>query len=139
MNKYATWTVAALSASLFFLSGCSAPTNSAERNAKHFIYASDEGFDPNFTTRKQQSIKLATPFFEQFWQEGKKDKDNGLTQAEANERVKYFTSDAFFNSFKNVSMFAGKAYDGTSKSLKWRKSMSESVSSAYLDGYYGRS
>ncbi|MBH2948373.1 Exc2 family lipoprotein [Serratia marcescens] len=34
------------------------------------INAADDGFDPNFVTRKHESVKLSIPFFKQFWEQG---------------------------------------------------------------------
>ncbi|MEE4411950.1 MULTISPECIES: Exc2 family lipoprotein [unclassified Serratia (in: enterobacteria)] len=138
MSLRTVWNGTTIALSLVLIAGCSSSMSSPERHAKHFIYTSDDGFDPNFATRKQQSVKFATPFFDQFWEEGKKDREKGLTKEDVKQRVNYFSSDEFFNSFQNISMFAGKAYDRTSRSLKWRKAMSEAASSTYLDGYEGR-
>lgn len=138
MTTYPIRKAAVLLACLFILAGCKAPTTSAERHAKHFTYAADDGFDPHFATRKHDSITLSVPFFKQFWEEGKKDREKGITQEEANKRAQYFYSDDFFTSFKNYSVFAGKEYNVTNTSLKWRKAMSEETSGAYMDGYEGR-
>ncbi|PHM33189.1 Exc2 family lipoprotein [Xenorhabdus innexi] len=119
--------------------GCSQPKTSAERNAKHFVYASNDDFDPNFRTQIYDSITLSVPLFEQFWQMGKKDKESGVTPEEAQERVLYLKSDEFLNSIQRTSHFAGKAYKNSkSVSPKWRKAMSEGISATYMDGYEGR-
>lgn len=111
MTTRPVWKAAVLITSLFTLAGCNTPTTSAERHAKHFTYASDDGFDPNFATRKHDSVKLSVPFFKQFWLEGKNDRANNVSREEANKRVIYFSSDDFFDSFKNRSIFAGKEYN----------------------------
>lgn len=123
---------------LLTLAGCNAPTTSAERHAKHFTYAADDGFDPNFVTRKHESVKLSVPFFKQFWEEGKKDRENKVPREEANKRVIYFSSDEFINLIKKRTIFAGKAYNAETPSPKWRKAMSEAASGAYKDGFEGR-
>lgn len=138
MTTYPIRKTAVLLICLFTLAGCNTPTTSAERHAKHFTYAADDGFDPNFVTRKHESVKLSVPFFKQFWEEGKKDRENKVPREEANKRVIYFSSDEFFNSFKNYSVFAGKEYNAETPSPKWRKAMSDAVSGAYMDGYEGR-
>ncbi len=138
MKAYPIWKATILLASLLTVAGCNTPTTSAERHAKHFTYTADDGFDPNFVTRKHETVKLSIPFFKQFWEEGKKDRENKVSRKGANKRALYFSSDEFFNSFKNYSIFAGKEYSAEKTSTKWRKAMSESASGAYMDGYEGR-
>lgn len=129
---------AALVTSLLVIAGCTSSMTSAERNAKKFTYASNDDFDPNFSTNISQSIKLSVPFFEQFWLQGKQDRKNGISREEVNKRLVYFSSDEFFKSFKNRSIFAGKSYNAETPSAKGRKAMSDAVSGAYMDGYEGR-
>ncbi|MDX7990346.1 Exc2 family lipoprotein [Xenorhabdus littoralis] len=117
--------------------GCVQPKSSAERNAKNFIYASHDDFDPNFQTHIYNSIQLSVPFFEQFWQQGKKDRDAGMTQEDAQQRVSYLNSDEFLNSIPRKSQFAGKIYN-ESTTPQWTKAMSEAISTTYMDGYEGR-
>lgn len=138
MKTHQAWKAAALVTSLLIVVGCTSSMTSAERNAKKFTYATNDDFDPNFSTNISQSIKLSTPFFKNFWQQGKQDREKGFSKEEANKRVMYFSSDEFFDSFKNRSIFAGKSYDAGAPSIKARKAMSEAVSGAYLDGYEGR-
>ncbi|MGN2500752.1 Exc2 family lipoprotein [Serratia nevei] len=138
MTTRPNWKAAVLITSLFTLAGCNTPSTSAERHAKHFTYASDDGFDPNFNMRKHETVKLSIPFFKQFWLEGKNDREKGISKEDANKRVIYFSSDEFFNSFKNYSVFAGKEYNAEKTSPKWRKAMSDAASGAYRDGYEGR-
>ncbi|PHM50238.1 hypothetical protein Xmir_00415 [Xenorhabdus miraniensis] len=136
MKKNAVMIVATLIVSSLMV-GCSQPKSSAERNAKHFIYASNDDFDPNFQTQIYDSIQLSVPYFEQFWQLGKKDREAGVTPEDAQQRVSYFSSDEFLNSLQRKSWFAGKVYNETA-SPKWLKAMSEAISATYTDGYEGR-
>ncbi|EPK9181680.1 MULTISPECIES: Exc2 family lipoprotein [Enterobacterales] len=138
MTTHSIRKTAVLLTCLFTLAGCNTPTTSAERHAKHFIYAADDGFDPNFVTRKHDTMKLSVPFFKQFWLQGKQDREKGISKEEADKRVIYFSSDEFINSIKKRSIFAGKAYNVEMPSQKWRKAMSDAVSGAYMDGYEGR-
>ncbi|WP_283603737.1 Exc2 family lipoprotein [Serratia proteamaculans] len=78
------------------------PTISAERHTKHFTYSADDGFDHNFVTRKHESVKLSIPFFKQFWEAGKKDRENGITREKANKHVQYFYSDDFLLPLKTT-------------------------------------
>ncbi len=58
--------------SLSVLSGCTQPATSAERESRHYVYAADDGFDPNYRTNKADTAQMMVPFFDQFWQAGKK-------------------------------------------------------------------
>ncbi len=138
MKTHQAWKAAALVTSLLIVVGCTSSMTSAERNAKKFTYATNDDFDPNFSTNISQSIKLSEPFFKHFWEQGKQDREKGISRDEANKRVIYYSSNEFFNSFKNRSIFAGKSYNAGTLSIKGRKAMSEAVSGAYLDGYEGR-
>lgn len=44
------------------LTGCT-PKTSLERHTRHYVYASDDGFDPNFYTQKADTIRMMVPFF----------------------------------------------------------------------------
>lgn len=122
---------------LGLLTACSHTPSSAERHAKRFVYNADDNFSPNYQTNKQESVRLAVPYFAQFYNEGKKDKAAGLTPAQAQERANYLRSDAFIESLNTSSTFAGKSYQAT-HSAKWNQLMKEEASGAYLDGYEGR-
>ncbi len=123
---------------VLLLAGCAAET-SAERHARHFVYASDDGFDPNFATRKADSSRMLIPFFAQFWQMGKDDRQAGLTAEQAAERARELGSDEFLDSIQRQNTFAGKVYNhSASSSLRWRKAASASISGSYMDGYEGK-
>ncbi|CDH21413.1 Exc2 family lipoprotein [Xenorhabdus bovienii] len=119
------------------VAGCAQTTSSAERNAQNFVYSSYDDFDPNFQTHKYNSIQSFIPFFEQFWQQGKKDREAGMTQEDAQQRVRDLTSDEFLSSFPRKSRFAGQVYNENTTS-QWTKAMSEAISTTYMDGYEGR-
>lgn len=65
---------------MLLLGGCTSTLSSAERHAKHFVYASGDGFDPNFRARMQEGVRLAVPLFNEIYQVGKKDKSEGESQ-----------------------------------------------------------
>ncbi|ADU72700.1 Exc2 family lipoprotein [Pantoea sp. At-9b] len=128
--------IAALS--LLLLSGCAQTDSSAKRHAIKFVYTVEDS-DPNFMMNRADSIRMATPFFEQFWQLGKKDRTQGISSADAQKRVSYFHSDEFIKSISGTSRFAGKEYkDNASLSPRWRNNMSEAVAQTYMDGYLGK-
>ncbi|MCV5784243.1 Exc2 family lipoprotein, partial [Escherichia coli] len=39
------------------LTGCT-PKTRLERHTRHYVYASDDGFDPNFYTQKADTIRM---------------------------------------------------------------------------------
>lgn len=77
------------------LTGCT-PKTSLERHTRHYVYASDDGFDPNFYTQKADTIRMMLPFFQQFRDMGMKDKAAGVSAETAQQRVKEFHSEKFF-------------------------------------------
>lgn len=127
----------AVTAVALLLTGCARPTTSAERHAREFVSQSADDFDPNFRTHIYNSVKASTPFFQQFYDMGKKDKAGGMSLAEKEQRVKYFGSDAFFNMLKPTSTYAGHNYD-IKKDEKFRNAMTQAIINTYRDGYDGR-
>jgi hypothetical protein len=138
LNKLVRFSVIAVFPFLL-LSGCAQNQSSAQRHANHFIMATaNDSSGPNFRLNTADSARMATPFFEQFWQQGKKDRDAGLAKTDIAQRIKNFQSEAFTNEVRGKSRFAGSDYnqDGSVSSL-WRKEMSAAVSASYMDGYNG--
>ncbi|KDK18983.1 hypothetical protein AF14_05379 [Klebsiella pneumoniae CHS 58] len=43
------------------LTAC-APKGSVEQHTRHYVYASDDGFDPNFSTQKADTTRMMVPF-----------------------------------------------------------------------------
>ncbi len=78
------------------LTGCT-PKTSLERHTRHYVYASDDGFDPNFYTQKADTIRMMIPFFQQFRDMGVKDKAAGVSAEMAQQRVKEFHSEKIFS------------------------------------------
>lgn len=44
------------------LTACT-PKGSVEQHTRHYVYASDDGFDPNFSTQKADTTRMMVPFF----------------------------------------------------------------------------
>ncbi|WP_235056621.1 Exc2 family lipoprotein [Pantoea sp. AS-PWVM4] len=129
--------VSVVALSLLLLNGCAQTDTSAKRHATKFVYKVEDS-DPNFVMNKADSIRMATPFFAQFWQLGKKDRAQGVSSADAQKRVSYFHSDEFIKSISGTSHFAGKEYkDDATLSPRWRNNMSEAIAQTYMDGYLG--
>lgn len=44
------------------LTACT-PKGSLEQHTRHYVYASDDGFDPNFSTQKADTTRMMVLFF----------------------------------------------------------------------------
>lgn len=128
---------AALSGGLL-LTSCT-PKTSVERHARQYVYAADDGFDPNFRTKKADSARLMVPFLRQFRDAGVKDRAEGLPREEAMKQADEFRSEAFLKSIQSRERFAGRTYeDSSTPSGKELKSLGDAIAETYLDGYEGR-
>ncbi|WP_072217806.1 Exc2 family lipoprotein, partial [Klebsiella pneumoniae] len=73
------------------LTGCT-PKTSLERHTRHFVYSSDDGFDPNFYTHKAAPIRMTLPLFPQFRDLGLTDKAAAASAETAQQRSTVFPS-----------------------------------------------
>lgn len=137
MKKFsAVMLCAALTATL--MTTACAPKTSAERYARQYIYAADDGFDPNFYVQKADSTRMMVPFFRQFHDMGAKDKAVGVSREEAQQRISQFRSEEFLKSIRSEEKFAGRTYnDSSTPSPKELKAMGDAISATYMDGYEG--
>lgn len=114
------------------------PKTSAERYARQYVYAADDGFDPNFYVKKADSIRMMVPFFRQFHDMGIKDRAAGVSREEAQQRVSQFRSEEFLKSIQSEEKFAGRTYnDSSTPTPKELKVMGDAISATYMDGYEG--
>lgn len=119
------------------LTGCT-PKSSLERHTRHYVYASDDGFDPNFYTKKADTTRMMIPFFQQFREMGEKDKAAGVSAETAQQRIKEFHSEAFLQSLRTTTIFAGRKYTNNDMpSPEKLKLLADTISAVYLDGYKG--
>ncbi|EPD8568095.1 Exc2 family lipoprotein [Escherichia coli] len=81
------------------LTACT-PKTSLEQHTRHYVYASDDGFDPNFYTKKADTTRMMIPFFQQFREMGVKDKAAGVSAETAQQRIKEFHSEEFLQSLR---------------------------------------
>lgn len=102
------------------------------------VYASDDGFDPNFYTQKADTIRMMVPFFRQFWDMGAKDKATGKSRSDVQQRIQQFHSQEFLNSLRGTTQFAGTDYRSKDLTPKKSRLMADTISAVYLDGYEGR-
>ncbi|MGG5414051.1 Exc2 family lipoprotein [Edwardsiella tarda] len=121
------------------LTACTPHQSSVERHTRHYVYTSDDAFDPNFYIHKTDTTKMLIPFFQQFWDMGAKDKAAGISPEEAKQRIKYYQSVEFLNSLKKTSLFAGREYaDNDPIPAKEAKLFTDTISKVYFDGYEGK-
>ena len=116
------------------LTGCT-PKTSLERHTRHYVYASDDGFDPNFYTQKADTIRMMVPFFRQFWDMGAKDKATGKSRSDVQQRIQQFHSQEFLNSLRGTTQFAGTDYRSKDLTPKKSRLLADTISAVYLDGY----
>ncbi|WP_237726343.1 Exc2 family lipoprotein [Serratia marcescens] len=121
------------------------PKNSTMRNGGIFwgsrlppLYASDDGFDPNFSTQKADTTRMMVPFFRQFWDMGAKDKATGKSRSDVQQRIQQFHSQEFLNSLQGTTQFAGTDYRSKDLTPKKSRLLADTISAVYLDGYEGR-
>lgn len=120
------------------LTACT-PKTSLEQHTRHYVYASDDGFDPNFYTKKADTPRMMIPFFQQFREMGVKDKAAGISAETAQQRIKEFHSEEFLQSLRTTTTFAGRKYTNSDMpSPEKMKLLADTISAVYLDGYEGR-
>lgn len=119
------------------LTACT-PKGSVEQHTRHYVYASDDGFDPNFSTQKSDTTRMMVPFFRQFWNMGAKDKAAGKSRNDMQQRIQQFHSQEFLNSLQGTTQFAGTDYRSKDLTPKKYRLLADTISEVYLDGYEGR-
>lgn len=119
------------------ITGCSANQTSVERNASHAVSAINRiQFDPNTRLLRADSIKVMKPLMQQYYEQGKKDKQNGLTLSQAKQRVDNFhCPESYTGGDKTVIL--GKEYDADNPEKQQQIILSAAIS-AYWDGYNGK-
>ncbi|ETS29191.1 hypothetical protein BB987_07510 [Photorhabdus temperata] len=128
---------------LLFLSACSVNLPPYEREARHYVYRSNDDFDPNFKTHVNNSIKLLTPFFEQFYREEVKNRMDNISSQEFEQRISYFNSDNFIQEIDMSETFISpkvhiEKIDNSQISDKKIKALIKGVINSYEAGYYGK-
>lgn len=119
------------------LTACT-PKGTVEQHTRHYVYASDDGFDPNFSPQKADTTRMMVPFFRQFWNMGAKDKAAGKSRNDVQQRIQQFHSQEFLNSLRGTTQFAGTDYRSKDLTPKKSRLLADTISAVYLDGYEGR-
>ncbi|WP_455815197.1 Exc2 family lipoprotein [Pseudomonas graminis] len=119
------------------LSGCNNPVSSPQAHAKSYVFKAKDDFDPNFTTQVANTIKLMTPVFAQFYEQGKQDRKAGLSQHEAEKKATAMYQDQQLNNLVTNETFISHT-TSTPADKKRNKIFIREASGAYLDGFNGR-
>ena len=137
MNKLK---VPVMLAAALLLTGCVGQQTSVERNASHTAARLDSiHFDPNTRQLRADNIRWMKTFLTQFYEQGKADRASGLTQQQAEQRVKSF-SDCENGPFAPASQRSRIASHEYSADRPEQQSqiMLQSATATYWDGYHGR-
>lgn len=120
------------------LTACSGSQTSVERNASHAASAIERmHFDPNTRMQRADSITALKPMMQQLYDQGKKDRTDGLTPAQAQKRVESFSCPDVLSGGQKTRIL-GNEYDADNPE-KQRQILLEAGISSYWDGYNGRS
>lgn len=119
------------------LTAC-APKTSVERNASHVAQQIAQlNFDPNMRSLTADNTQRATVFLQQFYDLGKKDHAQGITPAQAQERVNSFRSIDAFAAASQASTFVTHKYEAE-QPRKQAELMLNAATTTYWDGYNGK-
>lgn len=120
------------------LCACTSSQSSVEKHARRSTFQlADAHFGPDTRTDISKSTKAAIPFFEQFYQAGKKDRQNGLTREQAQQRVNEFRDPDFLPESEQKATMLNQSYTADSPK-KQREILLENAIATYWDGYDGK-
>lgn len=122
------------------LSACAGQQSSVERHASHAAsQLASIHFDPNTRPLRADNIRWMKTFLQPFYAQGKADRANGLTQQQAEQRVKAFGDcpDGPFRAEAQFSRVGSQRYRAE-RPAQQSRIMQESATATYWDGYYGR-
>ncbi|HGM5488954.1 TPA: Exc2 family lipoprotein [Serratia fonticola] len=120
------------------LCACAGPQSSVEKHARHATFQLAEAhFSPDTRTDISKSTKAAIPFFEQFYQLGKADRQDGLTREQAQQRVNEFRNPDFLPESEQKTTMYNQSYTAESPK-KQREILLENAIATYWDGYDGK-
>ncbi|MCG7367673.1 Exc2 family lipoprotein [Pantoea sp. ACRSH] len=138
--KLFRWYFCTMLAASLLLTACAGQQSSAERNASHAVAKlSSIHFDPNTRPLRADNYRWMTTFLRQFYDQGKKDRANSLTQVQAEQRVKAFSEcpTGPFRPEAQTSHIVSQVYSAD-RPKEQSQILLESATATYWDGYYGR-
>lgn len=128
------------------ISACSGPQTSVETNARHMAYQiATTHFDPNTRPLVTDNARHMAEFLTQFYELGKKDRADGLTLSQAQQRVDSFSQDSAGNTAKEGpfaagaqrSTFISQSYEAEQPEAQ-SKILLDGATATYWDGYNGK-
>jgi len=137
--KIKSYVPAILAASLL-LSACAGEQTSVNRNARHAASQLEKiHFDPNTRPLTADNIRRTATFLSQFYALGKQDRAEGLSLAQAQQRVASFSnpSSGPFAYDAQKSRFISQDYSADQPE-KRSLILLESATATYWDGFHGR-
>lgn len=146
--RFNTIIAAILPLTLWF-AGCAAPASSVERNARRVaIEVQKLDFDPNTRSLVADNTRVAKTFLQQFYTLGKKDRADGLTLAQARQRVASFSESvertqahasqkSVFSPDAQTSQFNQQQYSAEQPE-KQARVLLNGATAVYWDGYNGQ-
>lgn len=124
--------------SMLLFTGCASSLPSPMRHAQHTAYQiSDRHFDPNTRIHVNSTTKLLLPEFEKIYELGQKDRAQGLSHAEAQQRVNsMLTPESLPDSSMKMKFFTQLySVDNPEQS---RRIHIDGLTKTYWDGFEGR-
>ncbi|QUY50567.1 Exc2 family lipoprotein [Serratia plymuthica] len=125
----------ALALGCLMLAAC-ATKSPAEKHASHYIHQISNENSPSVRTLVQDSIKASTPLFDQFYQQGKCDRNAHLPLAEAKTKADYLSSEEFKSKLELNNTVLNKTYK-IDHNQKIYTVFTKEATGAYWDGYNG--
>lgn len=119
------------------VAGCQQHISSDRAHAKSYVFKAKDDFDPNFSTQISSTIAMMTPVFAQYYQQGKEDRQSGLTRAQALQKADAFKKELGGKAMESHNTFVNRTYVSTLSEKKQRLFLSEAAG-AYLDGFDGK-
>ncbi|RPD96128.1 entry exclusion protein 2 [Candidatus Pantoea deserta] len=132
--------LSAILAVSLLLSGCAGDQTSVNRNARHAAARLEKiHFDPNTRPLTADNIRQTAKFLDQFYELGKKDRAEGLSQAQAQQRVASFSAATSgpFAAASQKTRILSQDYSAE-RPEKQSQILLESATATYWDGYLGR-
>lgn len=123
------------------LSACAGTQTSVNKHARHMAYQlANSHFDPNTRPLTTDNARRMAGFLNQFYMLGKKDRAEGLTVAQAQQRVNSFNRDdagAPFAQAAQKDRFITHQYSAEQPENRVRI-LREGATATYWDGYHGK-
>lgn len=119
------------------LVGCTQSADSVTTHTRSYVFKSKDDFSPNFTTQISNTIQLMKPVFQEYYQDGQKDRQAGMSREQALVKVDTFKKEAASKEMASQQTFVNQTTNGTLDKKRQLLFINEAMG-AYLDGFDGR-